>query len=143
MPGKVANPALDGDCADEQKHWWNVRLTEGRQSIALVFRRAWILTLLLRHPRVPWSSRLAAGCTVSYLLSPIQLIPTFIPIIGQLDDLFVLFVGMKLIRRLTPSEILAECETRAPSSIFGRHLGGEPCLPTTGPRVTKVIFSNC
>jgi uncharacterized membrane protein YkvA (DUF1232 family) len=133
LPIEDANPAFEADYADEQKHWWDVRLTKGRQSLALVLRQAWTLTLLLKHPRVPWASRFVAGCTVSYLLSPIQLIPTFIPVIGQLDDLFVLFVGMKLIRRLTPSEILVPCETQAASSTFARRLGGEPCLPTTEP----------
>jgi uncharacterized membrane protein YkvA (DUF1232 family) len=118
---------------EEQKRWWELRLTKGRQSLAYVLRQAWTLTLLLRHPRVPWISRFVAGCTVSYLLSPIQLIPTFIPVIGQLDDLFVLYVGMKLIRRLTPSEILTECEAQAAASSFAGRLGGEPCLPATEP----------
>ena len=132
MPIEVANPALDADYANEQKHWWDARLTKGRQSLAIVLTQAWTLTLLLKHPRVPWTSRFVAGCTVSYLLSPIQLIPTFIPVIGQLDDLFVMFVGMKLIRRLTPRGILVECETSA-SSIFARRLEGEPHLPATEP----------
>jgi uncharacterized membrane protein YkvA (DUF1232 family) len=43
----------------------------------------------------------------------VQLIPTFIPVIGQLDDLAVLYLGMKIVRWRTPANILAECETRA------------------------------
>ena len=46
-----------------------------------------------------------------YLVSPIQLIPTFIPVIGQMDDLFVLYVGMKLVRKLTPKDVVDECES--------------------------------
>jgi uncharacterized membrane protein YkvA (DUF1232 family) len=47
-------------------------------------------TLLLRHPAVPWHAKVVAACSVGYLLSPIQFIPTFIPVIGQLDDLAAL-----------------------------------------------------
>jgi uncharacterized membrane protein YkvA (DUF1232 family) len=57
----------------------------------------------------------SAGCAVAYLLSPIQLIPTFIPVVGQMDDLLVLFVGMKLVHKLTPAAILEECEAKSGS----------------------------
>ena len=61
---------------------------------------------------MPLRSRLVAGCAMAYIFSPIQLIPTFIPVIGQLDDLFVLWLGTKLLRRLTPRAVLEECEAR-------------------------------
>jgi uncharacterized membrane protein YkvA (DUF1232 family) len=67
----------------------------------------------LKHPRAPRSVRFIAGCAVAYIFSPVQLIPTFIPVIGQLDDLLVLFLGMKLVRKWTPAGILAECEARS------------------------------
>jgi len=69
------------------------------------------MTSILKHPQVPWHAKLVAGCTVGYLLSPIQLIPTPIPVIGQLDDLAVLIVGMKLVRILTPAALLEECSS--------------------------------
>jgi uncharacterized membrane protein YkvA (DUF1232 family) len=50
-----------------------------------------------------------AACTAGYLLSPVQLIPSFIPLIGFLDDFLILFLGAKLIRKLTPPDVLAEC----------------------------------
>ena len=67
------------------------------------------------------------GCSVAYLLSPIQLIPTFIPLIGQLDDLLMLYAGMKLVTRLIPWFVLDECsrtewataETSLGSFVFG------------------------
>lgn len=65
----------------------------------------------------PWPARVAAGCAVAYVFSPIQLIPTFIPLIGQLDDLLVVYAGAKLVRRLTPNSVLAECEARAQSAV--------------------------
>lgn len=50
---------------------------------------------------------------LGYLFSPIQLIPNFIPVIGQSDDLVVLIAGMKLLRILTPRPVVAECEYEA------------------------------
>jgi uncharacterized membrane protein YkvA (DUF1232 family) len=91
------------------------------------------LTLLLRHPNVPWHARLVAACAVVYLVSPIQLIPTFIPVIGQLDDLMVLFFGMKLLRRLTPNKILDECEAQAGSPVLFQRTEKEPVVLAARP----------
>jgi len=66
-----------------------------------------------QHPRAPWYARLVAVCAAGYLLSPIQLIPNYIPVIGSLDDLVVLLVGAKLLRRIIPGNVLAECRRRA------------------------------
>lgn len=66
---------------------------------------------VLRHPGTPWRARLVAAATVGYLVSPVQLIPSFIPVIGQMDDVAVLAAGSRLLRRLTPAPILAECHT--------------------------------
>lgn len=57
---------------------------------------------VLRHRQTPWTARLVAACCMAYFISPIQLIPNFIPVIGQLDDLLVLSVGLKLIRKMAP-----------------------------------------
>ena len=56
---------------------------------------------------------MVAACTAGYLLSPIQLVPSFIPVIGFLDDLLVLFVGVKLLQRITPPDVLLECRQHA------------------------------
>ena len=66
-----------------------------------------------KHPRMRWYARLVAVCTAGYLLSPVQLIPNFVPVIGFLDDLLVLFLGVKLLRRITPPDVLAECRELA------------------------------
>lgn len=87
---------------------WNVRLR-------FVLRQTRVMTLILKHPNVPWSARLVAACSLGYILSPIQLIPSFIPVIGQLDDLAVLLAGAKIVRVLVPSAVLAECEGEAES----------------------------
>ena len=49
-------------------------------------------------------------------MSPVQLIPSFIPVIGQMDDVAVLYCGMRMIRRWAPGELIAECEVRARAS---------------------------
>jgi len=90
---------------------WNERLQ-------FIMRQARTMLLVVKHPSVPWPAKLVAACSVGYIFSPIQLIPTFIPVIGQLDDLAVLLVGMKLLRRLTPPAVLAECEGHAQSKRF-------------------------
>jgi len=64
---------------------------------------------ILKHPCAPWSARIVAGCSTAYLISPVQLIPSFIPIIGQLDDVLVLYLGMKFINAVTPGWIREEC----------------------------------
>jgi uncharacterized membrane protein YkvA (DUF1232 family) len=62
---------------------------------------------------MPWFARLIAACAVGYLFSPVQLIPNFIPVIGCADDLVVLFLGVKLLRRITPPDVLSECRELA------------------------------
>jgi len=118
-----------GDSASGES-WLSIQTARRRQDLLYVVEQARILSLALRHPGVPWYAKLVAGCSIGYLVSPIQIIPTFIPVIGQLDDLFVLFVGMKLLRKLAPQSALAECEARAKSSIFFHHkLVGPAPLP--------------
>jgi uncharacterized membrane protein YkvA (DUF1232 family) len=96
--------------------WFRAQMARRRQDLEYVVWQIRVLGLAIKHPQVPWHAKLVAGCAVGYLVSPIQIIPTFIPVIGQLDDLFVLFIGMKLLRKWTPERVLAECETRARSS---------------------------
>jgi uncharacterized membrane protein YkvA (DUF1232 family) len=61
-----------------------------------------------RDPRVPWYAKAVAAAVAAYALSPIDPIPDFIPIIGHLDELVVLPLGIALAVNLIPSEIMAE-----------------------------------
>jgi uncharacterized membrane protein YkvA (DUF1232 family) len=61
-----------------------------------------IILRALRHPDVPWYSKAVCGLAILYLASPIQLIPSFIPVIGQLDDIFVIAMSIKLLKRSAP-----------------------------------------
>ncbi|MBV1797898.1 YkvA family protein [Siccirubricoccus sp. G192] len=66
------------------------------------------LYLAARDPRVPWPAKLVAALVAGYALSPIDLIPDFIPVLGYLDDLVVLPLGILLAIRLVPPSLLAE-----------------------------------
>lgn len=73
------------------------------------------LALAVRDPRVPWYAKAVAVCVVAYALSPLDLIPDFIPVLGVLDDLVVVPLGIVLVRRLVPADILAAHRAAAAS----------------------------
>ena len=64
----------------------------------------------LVHPGVPWYAKFVCGCAAIYVVSPIQFIPNFIPIIGQLDDVLLIGLSIKLLRRSVPPTVLDECQ---------------------------------
>lgn len=81
-----------------------------------------VLTLYFaaRHPRTPIFAKVLAGAVVAYALSPIDLVPDFIPLLGYLDDLILVPAGIALALRLVPSPVLIEC--RAKAQTWGRRL---------------------
>ena len=83
--------------------------TSWRQQARQLQKQANVFYFVFKHPRTPWYARLVAAGTAGYLFSPIQLIPSFIPVVGFLDDLLVLFLGAKLLLRITPPDVLTEC----------------------------------
>ena len=66
-----------------------------------------------RDPRVPWYARVFAACVVAYAFSPIDLIPDPIPILGYLDDLILIPLGIKLALSMIPAEVMAESREKA------------------------------
>ena len=84
-----------------------------RRQAERVQKQAHVFYFVFKHPRNPWYAKMIAACTAGYLLSPIQLIPSFIPGIGFLDDLLVLFLGVKLLQKITSEEVLRECRKLA------------------------------
>jgi uncharacterized membrane protein YkvA (DUF1232 family) len=74
----------------------------------VIKRDAHTLYLAARDPRVPWYAKALAIVVAAYALSPIDLIPDFIPVLGYLDDLLVVPAGIALVVRLIPPDILAE-----------------------------------
>ena len=69
-----------------------------------------IIMRALAHPGVPWHAKLICGCAVLYVVSPIQLIPNFIPILGQMDDVLVVGLAIRVLRRSVPAPVLYDCQ---------------------------------
>jgi uncharacterized membrane protein YkvA (DUF1232 family) len=71
------------------------------------------LYLAYKDPRVPWYARAFAAVVVAYAFSPIDLIPDPIPVLGYLDDLVIIPLGIALAIKMVPPQILAECREEA------------------------------
>jgi|APIni6443716594_1056825.scaffolds.fasta_scaffold69497_1 uncharacterized membrane protein YkvA (DUF1232 family) len=81
------------------------------------------LYLCSRNPRLPWYAKAFAFFILGYALSPIDLIPDFIPVIGHLDDVILVPLGIACLIKMIPEEILDECREKAKSQQMfkGRH----------------------
>jgi uncharacterized membrane protein YkvA (DUF1232 family) len=84
-----------------------------KQWARVIKRDAHALSLAARDPRVPWHAKALAIGVAAYALSPIDLIPDFIPVLGYLDDLLIVPAGIALAVRLIPPDVLAEHRERA------------------------------
>ena len=71
------------------------------------------LWLAARDPRTPWHARVLAMAVAAYALSPIDLIPDFVPLLGYLDDAILVPIGILAVIALIPAEVMAECRARA------------------------------
>ncbi len=77
------------------------------------------LYLAYKDPRVPLYARVFAACVVGYAFSPIDLIPDPIPVLGYLDDLIIVPLGVALAVRMIPQKVLDECRKKARGEIAG------------------------
>jgi uncharacterized membrane protein YkvA (DUF1232 family) len=80
-----------------------------RETIALYFA--------VRDPRTPFAAKLVAGLVVAYALSPIDLIPDFIPVLGYLDDVILVPLGIIISLRLIPEDVLADSRAKAEAAL--------------------------
>ena len=87
---------------------------------AALKREVMALWFACRDPRTPWYARVLTMLIVAYALSPIDLIPDFIPVLGYLDELILLPVGIYLVLKLLPEEALADARARAQSWVESR-----------------------
>ncbi len=97
------NEAMSGKSLSE-------RIADLGRRLAVEAHAAW---LAARDPRVPWFARLLAVAVAAYALSPIDLIPDFIPVVGWIDDLVILPLGLLAVRRLIAAPLWAELHAAA------------------------------
>ena len=75
--------------------------------------QTYALYLAVRHPRTPWYAKVFAALIVGYVFSPIDPIPDFIPVVGLLDEMVVVPVGVLIAMKMIPAEVFAECQEKA------------------------------
>jgi uncharacterized membrane protein YkvA (DUF1232 family) len=80
-------------------------------------RDGYAVYLASRDPRVPWYAKAVAVAVAAYALSPIDLIPDFIPVLGYLDDLILVPAGLWLAIALIPDEVMTECRAQADAAL--------------------------
>jgi uncharacterized membrane protein YkvA (DUF1232 family) len=87
-----------------------------KERAGLIKREISVLYFALRHTGTPWYAKAVGILTVGYALSPIDLIPDFIPVLGLLDDLIILPGMIVLTLRLIPKQVIDECRAKAESA---------------------------
>jgi len=88
-------------------------LDKFRARVGHLQKETFALYLASRHPRTPWYAKVFIAGVVGYAVSPIDLIPDFIPVLGYLDDLVLVPLGIVVAIRMIPPHVLAECRVRA------------------------------
>ena len=92
------------------------------------------LYLAYKDPRTPWYAKAFVAVVVGYAFSPIDLIPDFIPVLGYLDDLLLVPVGIWLARKMIPPDVLVECRERAAEE----QTSGKPISRVAGAVVVAI-----
>lgn len=90
-----------------------IMLERAKEWARLLKRDILAIWLAARDPRVPWYTKAAAAVIAAYALSPVDLIPDFIPVLGYLDDLILVPIGILLVVRLIPADLLSEFREEA------------------------------
>ena len=104
---------LSGSWLDNvYNHMANI-LERWRQKARQLQQEIYAIYLAYRDPRVPLHARIFAACVVGYAFSPIDLIPDPIPILGYLDDLILIPLGISLALKMIPPEVMAESRVKA------------------------------
>ncbi len=88
-----------------------------KQRVRQLKKEQLAIYIACKDPRVPWYARVFAGFVVAYALSPIDLIPDVIPILGYLDDLILVPLGIILVLKMIPPAVLAECREKAEAAM--------------------------
>jgi uncharacterized membrane protein YkvA (DUF1232 family) len=99
-------------------------------------RDAHAICLAARDPRVPWYAKALAIAVAAYAFSPIDLIPDFIPVLGYVDDLVIVPLGIALVMKLIPAELMAEHRARV-TAMQDRPLASPPRLLSSWPGLRR------
>ena len=94
------------------------------------------LSLAARHPGTPWYAKLFVAGIVAYALSPIDLIPDFVPVLGYVDDFLLIPLGIALAIKMIPAPVLAECRARAQAVLAN----GKPVSRVAGVVIVVMWF---
>lgn len=92
-------------------------LEELKQRVCHLKAESFALYLAARDPRTPWYAKLLVAAIVAYAFSPIDLIPDFVPVLGYLDDLILIPIGIALSIKCVPHQVLAECRAQVQENI--------------------------
>ena len=84
-----------------------------KRQVKLLEVKIYTIYLAYKDPRVPWYAKVFTACIVAYAFSPIDLIPDFIPILGYLDDIVLIPLGIALALKMIPKAVIIECEEKA------------------------------
>lgn len=95
---------------------------------ALLKSQLYALYLAYRDPRVPWYAKVFGALVLAYALSPIDIIPDFIPVLGYLDDIVLIPLGITLAIRMIPREIMEECRQSAQVALSSRQVKTWPAV---------------
>lgn len=92
-------------------------MPDWKQQVRKLKKETYAIYLACKDSRVPWYARALAAVVVAYALSPIDLIPDVIPVIGYLDDLILVPLGIALVVKMIPPPVLAECREKAETAM--------------------------
>ena len=96
------NPCAGAPCRTSLEHAMVGRLRRWAEEIT---RDVYAIYLARHDPRVPWYAKALAICVAGYALSPIDLIPDFVPVLGYMDDIIIVPLGILIVVKLIPPEV--------------------------------------
>jgi uncharacterized membrane protein YkvA (DUF1232 family) len=106
----------------QRKKMWHRMAAKLKATAGEQYQQARMILRALVHPGVPWHVKLICGCGMMYVVSPIQVIPNFIPVIGQMDDVLVIGLCIRLLKRSISPAVLEECQRKSSPRL-------EPAMP--------------
>jgi uncharacterized membrane protein YkvA (DUF1232 family) len=99
-------------------HW----IARWKKRARLLKSQLYALYLAYRDPRVPWHAKAFGAVVLAYALSPIDLIPDFIPVLGYIDDIVLIPLGITLAIKMIPREVMEECRQNAQATLSSREV---------------------